>query len=178
MRRFLLTVALSLLTVPPATAAETVDAVWKEHKVDVRFIGLATAYSCDLMKAKIEILLRHLGAHEIQVTVPTCAGFTYPQKDHRIFASFLTVVVAGEGDVDIVRAAWSEVELGKRHPRSIDDQDCELLESFQKNVLVTIEHEVIDGMTACGASRRSVAGRLKLKVLKPIPEDGESKKNK
>ena len=39
---------------------------------------------------------------------------------------FSTLVPAAKGDVDIVKAAWSEVELGKRHPRSIDDRDCEL----------------------------------------------------
>lgn len=177
MRRLLLAVAFSFLTALPATAAETVDAVWKERKVDFRFVGLATAYSCDALESKIGMLLRHLGADEIQVTVPTCAGFNYPQRDHRIIASFSTLVVAGEGDVDIVKAAWSEVELGKRHPRSIDDQDCEFLESFQKNVLVTIEHEVIDGMTACGASRRSIAGRLQLKILKPVAEDDRAKKD-
>ena len=177
MRRFLLIVAFSFLTALSATAAETVDAVWKEHEVDIRFIGLATAYSCDAMESRIRMLLRHLGAEDIRVNVPTCAGFWYPQSDHRILASYSTLAIAGDGDVDIVKAVWSEVELGKRRPRPIDDQDCELLELFQKHLLVTIEHEVVDGMIACGASRRSIAGRLKLKVLKPVPEDDSTKKD-
>jgi hypothetical protein len=175
MRRFLVSVWLPFLLAPPATATEAVDAVWNEHEVDFRFLGLETAYTCDAMESKITMLLRHVGGNDIQVKVPTCGGFMFPQRNHRILATFSTLCTAGEGDGDIVKATWSEVELGRGRPRSIDDQDCELLEHFQKHLLVTIEHEVIDGTVACGASRRSIAGRLKLKVLKTVPADDATK---
>lgn len=63
------------------------------------------------------------------------------------------------------------MKLGKRQPRSIDDRDCELLEQSQEYLLSTIEHEVIEGEAVCGATKRSIAGRLNLKVLKPVPGD-------
>ena len=171
MRRILLTVAFSSLIVLPATAVETVDAVWKEQEVDFTFISLETAYSCELLEGRIEMLLRHVGAADVHVTVPSCNAFTDPRRQLRVMASFSTLAPACDGDVDIIKAAWSEVRLDKRHPRSLSDRDCELLEQFQKYVLSTIEHEVIEGTLECSATKRSITGRLKTKVLKPVAVD-------
>jgi len=149
-----------------------VDAVWQEQEVEFTFLGLEVAYACDVMEARVKMLLRHVGADDdIKVTIPPCPGFNEPQKRHRIKVRFSTLVPAGEGDADIVKAEWSEVELGKWHPRPVDDGECELLEHFQKYLLPAIEHEVIEGKTRCGAARHSIIGRLKLKVLKPVAED-------
>ena len=172
MKRFLLTLAFSSLIVLPATAAETVDAVWIEQEIEFTYLGLNAAYSCDLMEARIRMLLRHVGAaDDVDVTTSPCPGYDRPQLRLPMTARFSTLVPAGDGDVDVVKAAWSVVELGKRHPRSIDDRDCELLEHFQKFLLSTIEHEVIEGNTGCGATRQSIVGRLKLKVLNPVVVD-------
>jgi len=169
MRRFLLILTFSSLLVLPATASETVDAVWQEQQIEFTFLGLEVAYSCDLMEARIRMLLRHVGAaDDVEVSVPPCPGFDRPQSRHSITARFSTLVLAGDGDVGIVKAAWSDVDLGKKHPRSINDSDCELLEHFQKYLLPTIEHEVIEGEIRCGATKSSVVGQLKLKVLKPV----------
>ena len=121
-------------------------------------------------------VLRHVGTEAIEVTIPSCGGFNQPQKRHWIRARFSTLIVAEEGDGETITAVWSEVELGKRRPRPIDDRDCELLEHFQKHLLSEIEHEVIGGMAVCGASRQSIKGRLRLKVLKPVTE-GDGTKN-
>jgi len=172
--RCLLTIVLSSLVALPAFSAETVDAVWKEQTIDFTFQGLDVAYTCDLMKSRIETLLRHVGAKDIRVSIPSCGGFKYAQRQHRIIATFSSLVPAGDGDVDIVQAAWTEVELGKKHPRQIDDQDCQLLEQFQEHLLSKIEHEVIEGATGCGATRHTIAGRLKLKVLEPIAGEDEA----
>lgn len=171
MTRLLCAIVAACSIVTPAAAADTIDAVWQEQDFDFTFISFVTAYSCDVMEGKIEILLRHVGAEDIHVSIPSCGGFKRPQRQLRIIGSFSTLVPAGdaEGDGEIVKARWSEVELGKYHPRSIDDRDCELLEQFQEYLLSTIDHEVIEGVTGCGASKLSVIGRLKLKVLEPVP---------
>lgn len=171
MRRFLLALTFSSLIVLPATAAETVDAVWIEQEIEFTYLGLEVAYSCDLMEARIEMLLRHVGAADVDVTTSPCPGFDRPQKRLPLTAKYSTLVPASDGDVDIVKAVWSEVELGRSNPRSIDDRDCELLEQFQKYLLSTIEHDVIEGQTGCGATRHSILGRLELKVLKPVKEE-------
>lgn len=172
MRRFLFTLTVLLLIVLPATAAETLESVWKHQEVEFAYISLDVAYSCQLMEARIKMLLCHVGAaDDVDVTVSPCTGFDLPQRRLEISAEFSTLVTSGEGDVDIVKAEWSEVELGKGQPQSIDDSDCELLEYFQRYLLSTIEHEVIEGTTGCGATKRSVLGRLKLKVLKPVAGD-------
>jgi hypothetical protein len=173
MRGILLALTFSFLVVLPATAAETatetVDAVWKEQEIEFAYLSLDVAYSCELMEARITMLLRHVGAaDDVEITMLPCTGYDRPQRRLQITARFSTLVPADEGVVDIVKAAWSEVELGKGHPRSIDDSDCELLKYFQKYLLSTIEHEVIEGTTGCGATKRTVLGRLKLKVLKPV----------
>jgi hypothetical protein len=103
-----------------------------------------------------------------------CTGFDRPQPRLHITAEFSTLVPAAPGDEDIVKAAWSEVDLGRGSPRSIGDGDCELLEAFQKFLLPAIEHEVIEGTTGCGATKRTILGRLKLKVLMPVAVDGEA----
>ena len=177
MRRFLLTMFFLYLIVLPATATETIDAVWIEQEVDFTFISLGMAYSCDLLEGRIGMLLRHVGATDVHVTVPSCNAFKDPQRQLRVMARFSTLVLAVDGDGDIIKATWSEVELGKRHPRSIDDTDCELLEQFQKYLLPTIEHEVLEGTTGCSATKRSIVGRLKLRVLKPVAGDVPAKKD-
>ena len=62
MRRFLLGITLSSLIALPATAAETVDAVWREQRIEFTYLSLEAAYSCELMEARIKMLLRHVGA--------------------------------------------------------------------------------------------------------------------
>ena len=178
MRRFLLALTFVLLTALPATAAETADAVWKQQEIEFSYLSLVVAYSCELMEARIKMLLRHVGAaDDIEVTMQPCTGYDRPQRRLRITARFSTLAPAGDGDVEIVKAAWSEVQLGKRHPRSIDDSDCELLEHFQEHLLSKIEHEVIEGNTGCDATRRSTVGHLKLKVLKPVAADVGAEKD-
>jgi len=171
MNRHLAALAFAILIVLPATAAETVDAVWKEQEIDFTFLGIDTAYSCDVMEARIEMLLRHVGAEEgVDVSAAPCPGYDQPQQRIPIKARFRTLVPAADGDAKVVKAAWSEVVLGKKSPRSIVDGDCRLLEQFQKHLLPAIEHEVIEGSVTCSASGKSIAGRLKLKVLKPVEE--------
>lgn len=171
MKRFFLTIAIPCLLVVPAHAADSVDAVWIQRNVDFTFLGLETAYSCDFMKGAIEMLLQHVGAKDVEVVVPSCGGFKAPERQLRVLATYSTLAPAGAGDADVVKAAWSEVELGRWHPRSIEDRDCELLEQFQKYLLPTIEHEVIEGTTGCGAAKHSILGTLKLRVLKPVASD-------
>ena len=175
--RCLIAIVLSSLIAFPAVAAETFDAVWKQQQVDFTFQGLDVAYTCDLMKGRIETLLRHVGAKEVRVSIPSCGGFKYAQREHRIIATFSTLVPAGDDDVDIVQAAWTEVQLGKKHPWPIDDQDCQLLEQFQEYLLSEIEHEVIEGATGCGATRLTIAGKLRLKVLEPVSKGDETGKD-
>lgn len=169
MKRLLFTIFLSCSIVLPAAAAETVDAVWKEHNVDFTFIGLDVEYSCNLMKGRIEMLLRYVGAEDVEVTVPSCAAFTTPQRQLRVIAEFSTLVPAAAGEGDIVKAAWNEVVLDKRHPQLMSDGDCQLLEQFQEYVLSSIEHQVIGGSAECSATKRSIVGQLKIRVLEPVP---------
>lgn len=171
MRRLLQTLALLLVTAAPVAASETIEAVWKHQTVEFSYVSLHTAYSCELMKARITMLLGHVGAADgVEVTIVPCSGFDRPQTRYRIAVTFSSLARAAEGAVDVVKAAWSEVELGDRNPPSIRGGDCELLEEFQEHLLPTIEHEVIEGATGCGATRRSIVGRLRLKVLKPAGE--------
>ena len=171
MRRFVSVLALSLLIALPVSAAETIDAVWKEQKVEFTFLSLGTAYSCDAIQGRIRTLLRHVGAaDDLEVTTPPCPGIFEPRRRHRVTARFSTLVPATDGDVNTVKAAWTEVELGERHPLSIDGCDCELLKYFRKFLLPVIEHQVIDVKKGCSTSRHSVAVRLRLKVLMPVAD--------
>jgi len=177
MRRILSALVLSSLIALPATASETVDAAWKAHKVDFGYVSLETAYSCELMKAKITALLRHLGAADgVEVTVTPCTGFDRPQRRHQIIVEFKSLAPAGDATGDVVKAAWSEVELGRWQPSTIDGRDCELLEQFEEHVLPAIEHRVIEGMARCNATRSSIIGTLKLEVLKPVAAEAPPEK--
>lgn len=168
MRKPLCAVVVVLLTAIPVWAGETVDAVWVEHEVEFTLLGIEVAYSCDIAEAKITSLLRHLGAADIDVRTSPCPGFDRPQQRIPMVAKFSTLASATDGDIDVVKAAWNEVELGKRRPSSIDDGDCELLEHFLKYLLPAFEHEVVEGTTGCSAARTSVVGRQKLKVLESV----------
>ena len=43
--------------------AETIDAIWKPHRVIFQYSGGNTAYSCDALCAKLLAMLRRVGAH-------------------------------------------------------------------------------------------------------------------
>lgn len=172
MKRILFVAILSLFTAIPAGASETVDAVWKKQEVKFSYLSTEVAYSCELMEARVKMLLRHVGAAEdVKVTMPPCLGFDRPQNRFRITAEFSTLVPAANSDTDTVKAQWHDVTLGKNHPQSLDDSDCELVEHFTKHLLPAIEHEVVDGKAQCGATKHILNGKLKLKVLRPAKEE-------
>jgi len=169
MKRLLPVLALLAATGPGVAVAATIDAVWKRQTIELSYVSLTTAYSCELIEARIKSLLWHLGvAEDIEIAVVPCTGLDRPQTRHRITVTFSTLVPAFGDAADVVEAEWTEVALGKRSPASIDDRDCELLEKFQEQLLPSIEHQVVDGTTGCSADKRSLVGRLRLRVLKPI----------
>jgi hypothetical protein len=174
MSPLLSSLVLSSLIALPNAAPESVDAVWVSREIEFVFLSQEVAYSCDLIESRLEMLLHHVGADEgADVTMPPCLGASRPQMRHRITARFSTLEPAPEDSDDTVEAAWQEVVLGKRHPPSIDDSDCMLIEHFRAYLLPAFEHEVTGGKLECGANRRSILGRLELRVLQPIDASAE-----
>jgi len=177
MKRFLSALAFTTLIAYPAIAGEPIDAVWKEQEVESGFLTVNVAYSCDLLEARVKMLLKQVGAaDDITVDVMPCGAYDRPSEQHQATTRFSTLVPAGDGDTNIIKAEWTDVELGRGQPRSIDGRDCQLLEQFTEQFLPKIEHEVIEGSVACGATRQTIIGRLKIKVLKPAPVDEAAKK--
>lgn len=162
---------LLLLFTLPASASDTVNAVWKKKEVSFDFIGVDTAYTCDSMENLVTRMLNHLGAtKDVKVTTPPCVGGNEPQSHFRIKAEFSTLVPAAQGDTGIVKARWNEVALGRNEPQPIGDSDCQLVGRFDRYVLPSIDHKDTQGTTGCGATNHNLAGRLTLKVLQPVQD--------
>jgi hypothetical protein len=167
-RRFFSTIVLSSLLVIPATAAETVDAVWLEQKVDFAFLGLDVAYSCDAIKASLEMLLRHVGAADVEVIVPSCGGFKGAHSHHRITARFSTLVPAADGAVDIAgcveQVGWQGIH-GRSTMATASCSSTFRNTSCQRSNTRRLKARL-------GAQPDDPSGQLKLKVLKPVQRDG------
>ena len=171
-RFFLISVMFSFFVGLPVDASEAIDAVWKKQEIEFSYVSTEVAYSCDLMEARVKMLLKHLGAtNDVSVKMPPCMGSNRPQRRFRMTASFSTLASAVEGDAEILKAEWRDVEIKKNKPRALNNSDCELVEMFTKKLLPSIEHQVVEGKVGCGATKHVMLGTLKLKVLSPISDE-------
>lgn len=147
---------------------EPVQATWKDHEVQFMYFGRTAFYSCDSLEAKVERILRELGAREdLKVRVNGCMSPFTPEPflSVRINMALPVAVTPGSGLqgeektrrelVARVRgetaasreleepfpAEWKRIRFS-RTLRFLEDGDCELVEHLERHVFRKVDIRV------------------------------------
>lgn len=172
---------LALAGLPFAAGAEEaasreVAANWQKHEIEFTYMGFTTRYSCDGLRDKMKLLLRHAGARpDYQVTTRACTdlpGRVEPFPRVRLVFHAAAVPAADAKEVgEAVLARWKAVGFARNEPRGLDTGDCELVEQFRDRVLpaFTTRNQVSD--IRCIPHQLSGTDfRLSYEVLEGVPE--------
>jgi len=149
---------------------DTVNAVWQEHEKKFTVFSPYNYYSCDGMENTVETLLEELGAKDIKARATGCFDANARLgKNLRVKVKFKTLSAStdSQSEVDSVTASLQNVHIRPRHPRTIDNGDCEIVESIQDKLLEFFEHEVIKENRKCFPGQQSLGDvDWELKVLR------------
>jgi len=134
--------------------AETIDAIWKTHRVIFQYSGGNTAYSCDALRAKLRAILQRVGAHP-DMRVVTASSCNEVSGDLTFNVLFRTPVPATEAnlqtatgydarevlaarvrgeqlatleDVERFPAEWRTIALSRDFRLGLGPSDCALMQ--------------------------------------------------
>jgi len=184
--RLILAMALACGTLAAAPAvAESADiaANWQRHDIEFTYMGFTTRYSCDGLRDKMKVLLRHAGARpDFKVSTRACAdgpGRVTPFP--RVRLVFFTPAVPELGQRELGEPAvarWRPVVFVRRQPRELEVGDCELVEQFRDRVLPSFTTREVAADIHCIPHQLSGSSfSLRFKVLEGLPEpDAPAKK--
>lgn len=137
-----------------APGLEEVAAAWKQHEVDLLYMGFTTRYSCGGLKSKVRLLLKHLGAREdVKILERGCEfGYQYVADFPRLKITFYAPELPQPGARDVgapVLGVWKPVVIKKNSPRGLEMGDCELVEIFRDRVLPKFLTRNVQGDVNC-----------------------------
>mgnify|MGYP005846544259 CR=1 FL=1 len=186
MPRLLPALVLSLAWLPAAAATSAspeVAASWQKHEIEFTYMGFTTRYSCDGLRDKMRLLLRHAGARpDYKVTTRACTDLPGRVEPFpRVRLVFHTAAIPAPGAKDVgapVLARWKAVSLARKQPRDLELGDCELVEQFRDRVLPAFTTRNLASDIRCIPHQLSGTDfRLSYEVLEGVPEpDAPAKK--
>jgi len=161
--------------------AEAEPGTWQAHETELVYMGFTTTYSCDGLQAKLQLLLRQLGARsDAKVISFGCdRGYGTPSRFARATLKFstlqpvapgATLTSTAQGADTLVDGDWRQVELAPHHPFGLQDGDCELMEQFRDKVLPLFSTRALQNRTQCVPHQDSGGNfALQLQVFAPVP---------
>jgi hypothetical protein len=161
-----LTAALAIGAAAPALA-DGEAASWQTQKTELNYMGFTSTYSCDGLQAKLELLLRQIGAGETKVQTFGCdRGFGVPSRFARAELSFAALKPAADDPNPAVRGGWRRVDLAPLRPFGLEEGDCELIEQFRDKVLPLFATRMLENRTQCVPHQVSTFN-LKFEIFAP-----------
>jgi hypothetical protein len=186
----------------PATSADPVEAIWKQHEFSFHFTSFTTFYSCTGLEAKLERLLKALGAKDanVRVRAPECptAVARMPrvtiearapveatpeaiaERDKNKSTRELAARVQGKsgGASEITEqfpASWKRVSLS-RGSLGLEPGDCELIDELRKKVLPRLAVRVVEDKVSCSPHTVTLGQpQLEVDALVALPKPDEKK---
>ena len=185
-----------------ALGAETdeVQAIWKPQEISFHFQSFTTFYSCSGLEAKMERLLRALGARDLNVRVRSAECPTTVARMPRVVVEIISPVEAtpeaiADRDknkstrelaarvqgkraeaIEIAEqfpATWKRVSLS-RGEMNLQPGDCELIEELKRKVLPKLAVRVVEDNVACSPNQVSLGQPqliVEALVAAPKPDD-------
>ena len=151
--------AVLLMTVSVSVRAETVDAIWKTHRIAFYYGSRTTIYSCNSLTERIAGILRRVGAErDLQVVAASCdesvglarieVRFSAPvpattenlsAATHYDARQVLVARVRGEtlpemADLERFDAEWQTISFARDPKLKLAPGDCDLVQQMLTNV--------------------------------------------
>jgi hypothetical protein len=169
----LLSLVISLISSP--IQADPILAKWQSHQIEFKYMGLTTTYTCSGIESTIRSIMKGLGARDdIRVEARCAWGSNVPSKFIDVQMAFAMAVPVEDNEIsgESFPAEWQDIHVRKRHPRTIEPGDCELIEELNRHVFPQIGARNIDDKTRCAPYRISFSGiNTKMMLLIPTPEE-------
>lgn len=183
-----------------APAPEPVQAIWKDQELAFFFQSQTTFYSCSSLEAKLERILKLLGATaDVRVRSVDCQGTgriarmpriiinvhapveatpeAYAERDKSKSTRELAARVRGEKeDTEALApfpAQWKRVSLsrGKAH---LEPGDCELIDELRRKVLPKLSVRLVEDNTHCTPHQLTLGQpQLEIEALVAMPKPDE-----
>lgn len=188
----------------PVEAAEEVQAVWKPQELTFQFQSFTVFYSCESLEAKLEQILKQVGAQAVvRVRSPDCGHgpARMPRADIQLLSPVeatpeaLAELKQGETKRELAArvagnsaqaqelekpfaAQWQRVNIGKgRAMPSLESGDCELVDQVRRKVFPKMAVKVVESTSPCPTNSPSLTRpTLVVDALIRVPEPDEAKK--
>jgi hypothetical protein len=182
-------------------APEPVQAIWKNQEFAFFFQSMNTFYSCSSLEAKLERILRALGARA-RVKVRSVDCQSGPVRMPRVIMNVsapveatpealaerdkgkskreLAARVRGEKeDADALAefpAQWQHISLS-RGDLDLEPGDCELIDQLRRKVLPKLAVRIVKDNTHCSPQQLSLGQpQLEVQALVALPKPDEPQK--
>jgi hypothetical protein len=184
-------------------APDPVQAIWKDQELAFYFQSQTTFYSCSSLEAKLERILKALGAHaRVKVRSVDCtSGMRIPRmprvivtmsspveatpealadRDKNKSTRELAARVRGEKEDPAALAPfparWQRVTLS-RGKVNLEPGDCELIDELRRKVLPRLAVRLVKDNTHCTPHQVTMGQpQLEVDALMALPKPDEPKK--
>lgn len=161
-------------------SANNAQAVWQDKDIKFWYSGFNTYYNCDALEQKLEALLLEFGAQEgakVRARGAGCAASNV-SKSISVKAQFsVPVFVASDapesnsGKQNAFSASIQEVHVKANQPHYINRSDCEVIETFVRELLPSFEHRIHNAGGQCIKGRTNYHEvKIRASVLKVAPK--------
>jgi hypothetical protein len=152
-------------------AAPNERSAWKHHHATFAYYGITSAYSCDGLEDKVKEILLYLGARQdAHVQATGCPrGPSSPSHQAFVTVDFDAVQAAPDSsDTDNVQAHWADLQVAPRHPRFIEEGDCELIDGLRAVLKDGFSWRGLEYSTSCIPHQLELGGfKVQGAVLQP-----------
>lgn len=160
------------------TSINNAQAVWQDKDVKFWYSGYSTYYDCNALENKLEALLLEFGAQQGAKVRANGAGCATSQVSRVISvqANFSVPVAVDANKVTnnteqaVFPVSIQEVHVKANKPRVIDRGDCEVIDTFVRELLPNFEHRVVKAGGNCIKGQSNFHQvKIKASVLKAAP---------
>jgi hypothetical protein len=171
---------------------DDIEAVWKAQSIVFQYRSEGRLYPCDILKYKIGMILRRLGAREslalrrsgchdlagharfevllespVEATADNIRDITRYDSEDELVARVRGVPLPSPADVERFPAAWESISLRKL---DLDAGDCALVQQLRRQILSKMSVEVMKDIKGVDCSQELAGIRPpRLMVLALVP---------
>jgi hypothetical protein len=160
-----------------ASAAHTIQAVWKVQHVTLSYRAVDSAYTCAALLARLRSILLHLGAHEaitiavrgcdepggfgtasitlaspIEATVETLDQLTRHDAKSELIARLRGITPDSAELLPRFPAVWKTISFANALHLRLSPADCHLLGQLRREILPKLSIRIIEDEIRCSTT--------------------------
>lgn len=154
-----------------ASDTTTVAALWQPYQIKYTHRSVVTYYTCQGIENGVRLLLRHIGARDINVHVRPCFDNESTQRSYQLRLDFTALTETDADNSSAIAASWQDSTINRSTPNYLLNGDCELVEWFVKKVVPELNYPITPTAVRCDASNSAIGGVYRLQTLRSITPD-------